>query len=104
MVCDVTFELTETANKVLSQHSHLDLTEKIELVDQVIRGHGGYSDVYYGRFVTGGTYVAVKRLRVHIQKERQLSKACYTLRLLSHASFLQSGVEYQPRTSNMVPT
>jgi hypothetical protein len=67
--------LTEATNEVLDQHSHLDLTEKIELVDQVIRGHGGYSDVYYGRFVDGGKYVAVKRLRVHIQKERQLSKA-----------------------------
>jgi hypothetical protein len=67
--------LFETASEVLGQHSHLDLTKEIELVDDVIRGHGGYSDVYYGRFVMGGKYVAIKRLRVHIQKERQLVKA-----------------------------
>jgi hypothetical protein len=71
---DTRFELTEAASSLLSHHSHLDLTERVQLVDESIRGHGGCSDVYYGRFVDNGKCVAIKRLRVHFQKERQLSK------------------------------
>ena len=60
---------------MLRRHTRFDLTEKIEFVDEMIRGHGGYSDVYYGRFINTVKYVAIKRLRVHIHKEHQLSKA-----------------------------
>ena len=73
--------LSENANKILSKHSHLDLTEDVELVDPVIRGCGGYSDVYLGRFIKNGTFVAIKRLQVHIQKERKLSKVSDTFGL-----------------------
>jgi len=79
--------LSENANKILSQHSHLDLTEDVELVDPVIRACGGYSDVYYGQSIKNGTFVAIKRLRVHLQKQRKLSKASNTLGLLFRISF-----------------
>jgi hypothetical protein len=71
---------------VLNDHSRLDVTERVHLVDELIRGSGGYSDVYYGRFVDNGKYLAVKRLRAHIQKEQQLSKAC----ILSIVSYVGS--------------
>ena len=70
-------KLSDAANELLSEHSHLDLTERVQLVDESIRGHGGCADVYYGRLMDSGKYVAVKRLRVHFQKEQQLSKAYY---------------------------
>jgi hypothetical protein len=79
--------LSEDANRILSQHSHLDLTKDVELVDPVIRGCGGYSDVYYGRFIKNGTYVVIKRLRVHLQRERELSKASDTFGSLFRSSF-----------------
>jgi serine/threonine protein kinase len=75
-------KLTDAASELLSEHSHLDLTERVQLVDESIRGHGGCADVYCGRLMDSGKYVAVKRLRVHFQKEQQLSKACYTFRSL----------------------
>jgi hypothetical protein len=68
-------KLIHAASEVLDDHSHLDLTESVELVDESVRGVGGYADVYYGRLVDSGKYVAVKRLRLHFQKEQQLSKA-----------------------------
>jgi hypothetical protein len=74
-----TMGLTATTSRILSQNSHLDLTNRIEFVDQVVRGHGGYSDVYYGRFVEDDRYVAIKQLRVHIQKEQQLSNVSASL-------------------------
>jgi hypothetical protein len=74
-VYDNCFKLTHAASEVLHDHSHLDLTERVQLVDESIRGVGGCADVYYGRLVDSGKYVAVKRLRVHIEKEVQLSKA-----------------------------
>jgi hypothetical protein len=68
--------LSEKASHILSQHSHLDLTDVIEYVDDDIRRCGGFSDVYYGRHITCNKYVAIKRLRVHIQREIKLSKVC----------------------------
>jgi hypothetical protein len=70
--------LSESASDTLSQHSHLDLTDQIEFVDDNIRGCGGFSDVYYGRLAICDKYVAIKRLRVHIQHKIQLSKVCDT--------------------------
>jgi len=93
--------LSEDANRILSQHSHLDLTKDVELVDPVIRGCGGYSDVYYGRFIENGTYVAIKRLRVHLQRERELSKASDTFGSLFRSSFKNSA-EHCSRAPNMV--
>jgi hypothetical protein len=71
--------LSEKASHILSQHSHLDLTDVIEFVDRDIRGCGGFADVYYGRLITCDKYVAIKRLRVHIQREIKLSKVCDAL-------------------------
>ena len=93
--------LSENANTILSQHSHLDLTDDIELVDPLIRGCGGFSDVYYGRFIKDGTYVAIKRLRVHIQKERKLSMASKNIWFTNLRSVLNSA-EHFSRAPNMV--
>jgi hypothetical protein len=68
------FTLSETVSKLLFKHSHLDLTDEVELVDQMIRACGGYADVYCGWYGKIGKFVAVKQLRVHIQREEQLSK------------------------------
>jgi hypothetical protein len=76
--------LSESLKDLLSKYSHLDLTNEVVLVDEVIRGCGGYSDVYFGRLSKTGKYVAVKQLRVHIQREEQLSKASTLCFRVSH--------------------
>jgi hypothetical protein len=93
------FTLSQATSELLSRHSHLNLTDEVELVDSVIRGHGGFSDVYCGRFIRTGKYVAIKQLRVHIQKEQQLSKASI---VFATRYVLNMSVEHLPRAPNMV--
>jgi serine/threonine protein kinase len=76
---DPSLVMSDKASHILNQHSHLNLTDVIEFVDYDIRGCGGYSDVYYGLLATCNKYVAIKRLRAHVQREMELSKVCNTL-------------------------
>jgi hypothetical protein len=71
--------LSESLIDLLKEHLHLNLTKEVVLVDEVIRGCGGFADVYFGRHSKTDKYVAVKQLRVHIQREEQLSKASNAL-------------------------
>ena len=69
---------------ILAKLKHLDLTGKLNY-DAVMRGHGGYADVFMGLTTTqrlGEVKVAIKRLRVHLFGESDFAKVC-TLRFSS---------------------
>ncbi|KAL5481088.1 hypothetical protein ACEPAI_10029 [Sanghuangporus weigelae] len=70
---------------VLSTLAHLDLTERIQYHGAVMKAHGGYCDVFVGSADLDESHalrpkrrglitVAIKRLRVHIQSDKDFAK------------------------------
>ncbi|KAL5498961.1 hypothetical protein ACEPAH_1479 [Sanghuangporus vaninii] len=70
---------------VLSTLAHLDLTDRIQYHGAVMKAHGGYCDVFVGSANLDESHalrpkrrglvtVAIKRLRVHIQSDKDLTK------------------------------
>ena len=72
----------DVLNTILSDVRHLNLTGHVYLDDTVMTAHGGYCDVFVGRYFESKTNqitfkalkVAIKRLRVHLQSERDFAK------------------------------
>lgn len=69
---------------LLSGLQNLDLSGQIVYQNSVLKAHGGYCDIFIGRWMAQSTCictVAVKRLRVHILSERDFAKVgvqtCY---------------------------
>lgn len=67
----------EELNAMLASLRHLDHSGQILSDSTVLKAHGGYCDVFMGRWIREGTViyqVAIKRLRVHILKDRDFAK------------------------------
>ena len=67
---------------MVSNLRHLDLSEQILSDSLVLKAHGGYCDVFVGRWIRQGRVlcrVAIKRLRVYILQDRDFAKvSCLT--------------------------
>ncbi|KAL5492783.1 hypothetical protein ACEPAI_4231 [Sanghuangporus weigelae] len=62
---------------MLSNRPHLNLSDEIQFGKPVLKAHGGFCDVFQGRWISQGVCiykVAIKRLRVHIQTDRDFAK------------------------------
>ena len=70
---------------ILSSLAHLDLTDRIQYHGAVMKAHGGYCDVFIGTADLDESHalrpkrrglatVAIKRLRVHVQSEKDFAK------------------------------
>ncbi|KAL5513537.1 hypothetical protein ACEPAH_3936 [Sanghuangporus vaninii] len=62
---------------MLSNRPHLNLSAEIQFDEPVLKAHGGFCDVFQGRWISQGVCiykVAIKRLRVHIQTDRDFAK------------------------------
>lgn len=69
---------TSPLHQILSKLTHLDLTGQVVYDNSVIKAHGGYCDVFLGEYTSfPGKKVAVKRLRIHTQSERDFGKVCW---------------------------
>lgn len=56
---------------------HLDLSGHILSDSPVLTAHGGYCDVFIGRWMKQGVCiykVAIKRLRVYVQRDRDFAR------------------------------
>lgn len=56
---------------------HLDLSGQILSDGPILKAHGGYCDVFIGRWMREGVAirrVAIKRLRVHILMDRDFTE------------------------------
>ncbi|KAL5522769.1 hypothetical protein ACEPAG_8787 [Sanghuangporus baumii] len=88
---------------VLSTLAHLDLTDRIQYHGAVMKAHGGYCDVFVGSADLDESHalrpkrrglitVAIKRLRVHIQSDKDfaklLRKELFVWSKLRHANIL----------------
>lgn len=69
---------TDELHSMLANLQHLNLTSQIQYDSPVLKAHGGYCDVFEGRYLRYGECiykVAIKRLRVHIKSDRDFAKA-----------------------------
>lgn len=75
---DGKFERSNTAlQDLLRDLRDLNLSEDIYDESQFLQAHGGYSDVFVGKCRKyEGMRVAIKRLRVHIMKNKDIAKVC----------------------------
>ncbi|KAI5119303.1 hypothetical protein M0805_008218 [Coniferiporia weirii] len=67
----------DALHSMLANLQHLNLTDQIQNDSPVLKAHGGYCDVFIGRWLRNGECiykVAIKRLRVHIQSDRDFAK------------------------------
>ncbi|KAI5121784.1 hypothetical protein M0805_009595 [Coniferiporia weirii] len=70
----------DALGRVLSKLGHLDLTGRIVTECSVMNAHGGYCDIFIGSLNTdlsgysGKIKVAIKRLRVNLHNDRDLTK------------------------------
>ena len=62
---------------MITSLQHLDLSGQVFSDSAVLDAHGGYCDVFKGRWANQDTVIcriAIKRLRVHILKDRDFAK------------------------------
>lgn len=75
------FTTSNILQTLLDSNSHMNLSEKVYEVSPVMKGYGGYSDVFTGYCeLAPGTSkkVAVKRLRVHVIGDKKFQKVIST--------------------------
>lgn len=64
-------------NSMIASLQHLDLGGHIFSDSPVLKAHGGYCDVFIGRWMRDGVCiykVAIKRLRVHVHRDRDFAR------------------------------
>ena len=73
---DSSFEASRRAlHELLKDLCDIDLTDDIYDEGPFLEAHGGYSDVFAGKSRKhGATVLAIKRLRVHIMKNKDVFK------------------------------
>ena len=59
---------------LLSSLKDLDLTTRIRYSTEVLKAHGGYSDIFIGCFIGGTAKLAVKRIRIHTHGDYDFAK------------------------------
>lgn len=67
---------------MITNLQHLDLSGHIFSDSPVLKAHGGYCDVFIGRWMKEGISiykVAIKRLRVHVQRDRDFARVSSVL-------------------------
>ena len=67
----------DVLRSMLSNLTHLNLTDEVVVDDPVLKQHGGFCDVFEGRWISKRVCiykVAIKRLRVHVKTDRDFAK------------------------------
>ena len=67
-------EEIHTISAFLERFPYLDLTGRVVLGPMV--GLGGFSDVYCGTFENEGQKLAIKRIRVFMDEDRDFERVC----------------------------
>lgn len=69
---------------------HLDLSGRVLYDSPILKAHGGYCDVFTGRLMNEGVCsynVAIKRVRVHVQRDKDFARVSSTLCYISFSLF-----------------
>jgi len=59
---------------ILRDLADLDLSDRVDKQGRFVIGAGGYCDVFCGQMLGTGTKVAIRRMRIILQKERKFAK------------------------------